>query len=125
MSNLQGSLIFEVSDERDSTDAVEAVLERTKEQWKNLFSRPSFPTKCGGTYVDHSHRRPRFLTRRNQRENQPWGDILAQKARHTRIYVQNVNGFQLDRRGGQMNGVCKVVQETRADIFCGQEHNLR
>jgi hypothetical protein len=92
---------------------------------ENLFTRPSFPTECGDTNVDHSHRRPRFLTRRNQQENHPWGDIIAQKAQHqTQIYVQNVNGLSLDRRGGQMNDVCKVVQETQAEIFCGQEHNL-
>lgn len=40
------------------------------------------------------------------------------------MYVQNVNGLSLDQRGGQLNDVSQVVQETQADIFCGQEHNL-
>jgi hypothetical protein len=43
---------------------------------------------------------------------------------HTRVYIQNVNGLSFDRRGGQLNNVCEVIQEIQADLFCGQEHNL-
>lgn len=41
-----------------------------------------------------------------------------------RLYSQNVNGFTLDRRGGQFGDLCKVLQEVQADVYCGQEHNL-
>ncbi len=36
----------------------------------------------------------------------------------------NVNGSNLDRRGGQFDTVCEVHKEVQADIMCGQEHNL-
>ena len=42
----------------------------------------------------------------------------------TRIYGLNVNGLTLDRRGGQLDVLCKVLKEVQADVLCGQEHNL-
>jgi hypothetical protein len=98
-------------------------MESAKAQWKNLFSRPTSPLNV--VRIDSRDRQPSFLNRSNQRENRPWGDILgAKEPRLTRVYVQNVNGLSIDRRGGQLNDVCAVMQEAQADIFCGQEHNL-
>lgn len=98
-------------------------LDRAQAQWKNLFSRQT-PAEVPGAR-DQRVSQPCILTMRNHRENRPWGDILSEKAAHyTRVYIQNVNGLSFDRRGGQLNNVCEVIQETQADLFCGQEHNL-
>lgn len=106
----------------ESNSAIQS-LERAQAQWKNLFSRPS--TEVAVDDSTTQGRQPSLLTRRNQRENHPWGDVLTSKAANcTRVYVQNVNGLSLDRRGGQLNDVCKVIQEVQGDVFCGQEHNL-
>ena len=35
-----------------------------------------------------------------------------------------MNGFQIDRMGGQFDVFCKVLREVQADVSCGQEHNL-
>ncbi|KAI2506424.1 hypothetical protein MHU86_8050 [Fragilaria crotonensis] len=76
-------------------------------------------------FKEQGRRQPSLLTRGNQRENEPWGDLLSGKAPLiTRVYIQNVNGLSIDRRGGQLNDICEVIRETQADIFCGQEHNL-
>ncbi|KAI2511551.1 hypothetical protein MHU86_2805 [Fragilaria crotonensis] len=100
-------------------------LATAQKQWRNLFSRPSSPGVAPQSLSQVKHRKRGLLTRSNQRENHPWGDILGQKSpHHTRVYVQNVNGISIDGRGGQLNDICAVVQETQADIFCGQEHNL-
>ena len=37
---------------------------------------------------------------------------------------QNVNGLQIDDRGGQYDDICKTIKEIDADLFCGQEINL-
>ena len=37
----------------------------------------------------------------------------------TRIYGLNVNGLTLDRRGGQLDVLCKVLKEVQADVLCG------
>ena len=98
-------------------------LERAQAQWKNLFSRSTVPTES--EVSGPRGRRPSFLTRSNHRENNPWGDILIPKApNYTQVYVQNGNGLSIDRRRGQLNDVCAVIQEVQADVFCGQEHNL-
>ena len=69
--------------------------------------------------------RPIVLTASNQRMNRSWGDSLTEKEHTiTRIYTLNVNGFTLDRRGGQFDDNCKMAKETQADIVCCQEHNL-
>ena len=58
-------------------------------------------------------------------QNTFWGDPCEAKAGHLfRLYVQNVNGLPLDRRGGQFDTLCQVIKETQADVFLGQEHNL-
>lgn len=54
-----------------------------------------------------------------------WGDECTAKTGTTfRLYVQNVNGLPLDRRGGQFDTLCQVQKEAQADVFLGQEHNL-
>lgn len=100
------------------------LLDRAKTQWKNLFSWPTSPTNLLNTKP--GRRQPSILTLRNQRTNEPWGNILSgnKTSNLTRVYMENVNGLSIDRRGGQLNDVCEVIQETQANIFCGQEHNL-
>jgi hypothetical protein len=45
-----------------------------------------------------------FLTQANQRSNIAWGDELQEKADDIfRVYGVNVNGFQIDRMGGQFD----------------------
>ena len=57
--------------------------------------------------------------------NKPWGDECQEKPGNVfRLYVQNVNGLTLDRRGGQFDTLCQVQKELQADVFLGQEHNL-
>lgn len=57
--------------------------------------------------------------------NTYWGDACGLKnGYHIRLYVQNVNGITLDRRGGQFDSICQVQKEIQADVFLGQEHNL-
>ena len=54
-----------------------------------------------------------------------WGDECeAKDCHHVPLYVQNVNGLALDRRGGQFDALCQVQKEAHADVFLGQEHNL-
>jgi exonuclease III len=61
----------------------------------------------------------------NQQANCSWGDMMGEKPDTvTRIYGLNVNGLTLDRRGGQLDVLCKVLKEVQADVLCGQEHNL-
>ncbi|KAI2511569.1 hypothetical protein MHU86_2823 [Fragilaria crotonensis] len=95
----------------------DTLLEKAQHQWKNLFSRPISPTMTS-KFKEQGRRQPSLLTRGNQRENEPWGDLLSGKAPLiTRVYIQNVNGLSIDRRGGQLNDICEVIRETQADIF--------
>ena len=65
------------------------------------------------------------LTADNMRMNTFWGDELEEKGENVlRVYVANVNGFSLDRRGGQYDNFCRTIKEVQADVACGQEHNL-
>jgi exonuclease III len=66
------------------------------------------------------------LSAENMQTNTHWGDeIQHQKsAQTTRIYCQNVNGFKLDKEGGQYSSFRKIHQEIQADISCCQEINL-
>jgi hypothetical protein len=66
-----------------------------------------------------------FLSADNQRLNRYWGDELQEKGDGTfRVYASNVNGFTMDRRGGQFDEYCSVLKEVQADVTCGQELNL-
>lgn len=112
---------------RDSTDprnqhtphSVTHHLHHAQEMWQSFFSRarqtrPTAPLQ-----------RSISLSRRNARTNVPWGDPLSSKeAGCTRLYAANVNGLQLDNRGGQYDDICKMIKEVGADLFCGQEINL-
>ena len=93
------------------------LLERAQTRWRQLFSTPaplSFPFA-----------RPTTLSTVNSRTNEPWGDILQAKPDAvTRVYVANVNGLQLDARGGKFDTMCRIIREIDADIFCAQEHNV-
>jgi exonuclease III len=66
------------------------------------------------------------LSAENMRTNLHWGDQITQQKPEdvTRIYSQNVNGFKLDKEGGQYSTFCKIHQEIQADISCCQEINL-
>ena len=66
------------------------------------------------------------LSAENMQTNSHWGDHIEQQKSEdaTRIYSQNVNGFKLDKEGGQYGVFCKIHQEIQADISCCQEINL-
>jgi hypothetical protein len=65
------------------------------------------------------------MTEQNSRTNHAWGDELSEKEEGlVRVYATNLNGFSLDRRGGQYDNFCRTIKEVQADITCGQEHNL-
>ena len=99
-------------------------LKRAQDQWKKLF-RPPSGSAHNTPEIKAPRKLARKLTRENQRTNASWGDGLQPKdPLCTRVYVQNVNGISLDRRGGQFNDICMVIKEVQADIFGGQEHNL-
>jgi len=58
-------------------------------------------------------------------DNDGWGDKLSDKsASCTRVYSLNVNGFKLDRTGGQFSEYGELHDTINADISCIQEHNL-
>ncbi len=94
-------------------------LHTAQVEWNNLFTSRSVRNEGVGA------NRSIVLTEINRRSNYPWGDQLVDKdGTTTRVYALNVNGFTLDRRGGQFDEFCKVAKETQADIVCCQEHNL-
>ena len=93
-------------------------LTKAQTSWKKIFStEPSQPNSQAP--------RTTSLNTFNSRENAAWGDELKEKQPDTtRIYVINLNGLQLDARGGKFDTVCRVLKEVQADVFCGQEHNV-
>lgn len=95
-------------------------LQVAQVEWSKIFDQQQ-----------NHKRREEFRTRDpvfkhcGNKTNDKWGDEMEEKERGVlRIYSQNVNGFTLDRRGGQFGDLCKVLQEVQADVYCGQEHNL-
>ena len=50
--------------------------------------------------------------------------MAAKEEGVTRIYIANVNGLQLDSKGGKFDSICRSIKEVQADVFCGQEHNV-
>jgi hypothetical protein len=98
------------------------VIERlniAQTEWRKIFSQTIDDT--GSQRVNREIQ----ISVENQRSNQTWGDELLPKGRGMfRVYASNVNGFTLDRRGGQLAQYCTVLQEVQADVACGQEHNL-
>ena len=96
-------------------------LPSAQAQWRKLLRRDG-PSKV---LLPQPINRPLAMTVANARANNPWGDELDKKdPTHVRVYASNVNGLQLDERGGQFDCVCKIHKEVQADVICGQEHNL-
>ena len=92
-------------------------LESAQARWRTLFSTPAPLTFPSST-------RPTTLSNHNSKTNEPWGDPLQDKPDDvTRVYVTNLNGIQLDARGGKFDTVCRTIRDLKADIFCGQEHD--
>ena len=87
-------------------------LPMAQQAWQNLLS-------------GNNGSRPQRLPLPLALDNQWWGDECQDKLDdHIRLYVQNVNGTRLDKRGGQFDSLCQVQKEVQADVFAGQEHNL-
>ena len=65
------------------------------------------------------------LTTLNMQSNVYWGDKLNKKTDETiQVLAANVNGFSIERQGGQYNNYCRILKSLQVDIACGQEHNL-
>ena len=93
-------------------------LQQAQVIWEEMFRTSQESNATDG-------HRPIILSVENQRANKEWGDPLQEKSDQiTRLYGMNVNGLRLDKRGGQLDELCKVMKEVQADVFCGQEHNL-
>ena len=104
--------------ERRTLTAIER-LNIAQTEWRKIFSQTIDDT--GSQRVNREIQ----ISVENQRSNQTWGDELLPKGQGMfRVYASNVNGFTLDRRGGQLAQYCTVLQEVQADVACGQEHNL-
>jgi exonuclease III len=101
-------------------------LSRTTEQLRTAQTlwAAMFQTSEANVTISDGHH-PIILSRENQKDNAAWADSLTEKQDTiTRVYGMNVNGLSLDKRGGQLDVLCKVIKEVQADVFCGQEHNL-
>jgi hypothetical protein len=110
-------------------------LKHASEAWHRLFtmakpltknsSKPNNSAITPTNTQRHSSTGTIKLTKDNLAKNLPWGDTLQNKADNvTRIYIQNVNGIQIQKDGGQFDVLCKIVKEVQADVLCIQEHNL-
>ena len=99
-------------------------MRKAQQSWRSMISWTS-NTVTNNNQPPTTTRKASVLTVQNQRQNDPWGDIMQEKPPNcTRIHVQNVNGFTLDNRGGQFDTFCSIHKEIQADISCGQEHKL-
>jgi hypothetical protein len=79
-------------------------------------SSPTHPTPA---------RRAIQLTTANLRNNEPFGDIMDEKADGTfRIWGNNFNGLSIDESGGDFMELCEEATTMQADIVAGTEHNL-
>ena len=101
-----------------------AWLHQAQESWRSMIRWTSNAIAPNSNKSTHS-RSVYVMNTENQRSNNAWGDQLSEKQPGTtRVYIQNVNGFNLDGRGGQFDQFCTTHQEVQADISCGQEHKL-
>jgi hypothetical protein len=106
------------SDLRQFLSTTQSTLQQAQEKWKALFASGTPPTDLNNNFTAS-------LSPANSRTNNSWGDDLQAKGDGiTRIYVTNLNGLQLDKRGGKFDTVCRSLKEVQADVFCGQEHNV-
>jgi hypothetical protein len=93
-------------------------LEIAQAEWRKVLN----PNATPGTPAVN---RETTLTALNIRSNVYWGDEVTEKVDETsRVLAANVNGFSLDRRGGQNDNNCRVLKSLQVDIACCQEHNL-
>ena len=80
-------------------------LTRAQREWQALFSGSD---ETEDVRVSDGNR-PIQLSIENQRANVHWGDELGEKPdTSTRIYVLNVHGLSLDRRGGRFDDCAKL-----------------
>ena len=112
---------FRVSPQQELSDTrhLSRRLHLAQVEWKKMLNAKDSRVQERGI--------PRLtvLTVANARNNRPWGDELQEKGEGIfRVYSQNVNGFRLDRRGGNFDSYCAIMREVQADVLCGQEHNL-
>ena len=101
-------------------------LNQARIEWTRLFAAAGTESN---TTTQHHHgllNNIIALSTENMQNNSHWGDeIQHQKPPNTtQVYCQNVNGFKLDKEGGQYSLFCKIHQEIQADISCCQEINL-
>ena len=93
-------------------------LEIAQTEWRKVLNPNATP---GAPAVN----RAIVLSTSNMRTNVYWGDEMSDKEEgNIRVLSANVNGFTLDRRGGQYDNYCRVLRAAQVDIACGQEHNL-
>jgi hypothetical protein len=98
-----------------------SLLEQARNAWNQMFNQSD---QRGDIQVLDANR-PIQLSLENLNNNVKWGDELGAKPEDTtRIYVLNVHGLSLDRRGGHFDDLCKVSKEVQADVLCGQEINV-
>ncbi len=95
-------------------------LQRAQAQWRSLLSRPDPPT-----VEDAPQRGVTTLSIENSRQNNPWGDECQGKENNiTRVNAINLNGLQLDAKGGKFDSVCRSIKDLQVDVLCGQEDNV-
>jgi hypothetical protein len=65
------------------------------------------------------------LTDANLHTNEPFGDIMGEKADGTfRLWCHNFNGLSLDASGGNFMELCKEAATMQAGFVAGTKHNL-
>jgi hypothetical protein len=88
-------------------------LKIAQTEWRKVLNPNATP---GASKVN----REIMLTTVNTRANACWGDELKEKAEDTiRVLAANVNGFSLDKMGGQYDNYCRVLRAAQVDIACG------
>ena len=87
-----------------------------QQHWKRIFH-----------YKDNTKRQEQenFIIEQNLKQNNNWGDYLSKKPPNTiRIYIQNINGLNIEDIEGNFDNMAQHMHEAQADIMCFQEHNL-
>jgi exonuclease III len=108
----------------DATQQQRLIQART--EWNRMFASTTTDHNDNPTHSARPSNSIITLSTLNMQNNTHWGDQINQQKPEntTRIYCQNVNGFKLDKEGGQYSIFCKIHQEIQADISCCQEINL-
>ena len=98
-STSQGSQVTQGVDLSMHTNNTAATrMERAQAQWTKLLA----DGVRMATRPFDQFRRP-ILSKTNARENEPWGDPIAEKLTNiTRVYCINLNGITLDSKGGNL-----------------------